>query len=82
MKIKTKIYRVRLIKDPSDGSKQLLELEDMGFDEELTQEVQDDKDLALLANQLAYDNRVSEKMMLSVKKEGEEFKFREKIITE
>lgn len=81
MKIKSKVYLVRLVKEP-DGSKQLLVLEEMGFDETLTEEVPDDKDLALLANQLAYDNKVNEKMMLGIKKVGDEFKFREKIVTE
>lgn len=87
MKIIHYLYRVevREMPDPADLSKVILELheiEDLGPDSKRDILLKPKQDLKLVAGQVAMDNKAHEKMMLKIKKPGEQFILTQKIITE
>jgi len=84
MRIRHIVYRVQLVSEIIDGKAviDMVELEDKGIDESRDIEVDNDKDLELLAKEIQRDNAAHEKMMCKIKKVGDTFNLTVKIITE
>lgn len=92
MHIKTHLYLVELkevFKEiPQKGKKkknpvveavrELHEVDDLGFSDEVLEV--DQKNLQLVAQQIAVDNQTHEKMMCKIRKVGEQFQLRVKIL--
>lgn len=87
MKIKTRVYYVQLVevgkkKKGEPKKKELLQLEDLGLDETQWNEVSPNADLSIIATQIGIDNQTHEKMMMAIKKVGDKFKLKVKILTQ